>query len=71
MGTWDGSTIRLYKNGVEIKSGATSMSSIAHTNSALIIGARADLAADYFEGLIDDVRIYNKALSAAEVLSAD
>ena len=63
--TWDGTTMRLYRNGVQV---ATAPLSNAPTTSAngTYIGLKYDSTAP-FPGRIDDVRLYNNALTAAEV----
>ncbi|KKT82454.1 MAG: LamG domain protein jellyroll fold domain protein, partial [Candidatus Giovannonibacteria bacterium GW2011_GWC2_44_9] len=72
IATWDGSTnaanVHIYKDGSELSYQATE--SVASLNSDqalnLIIGNGAGNIND-FDGLIDDVRIYNRALSAADI----
>src|SRR5436190_7785211 len=61
--TYDGTTSRLYVDGVLVGS-ATG----AHTtnNNPLIFG-RWTPAAEYWNGLIDEVRIYNRTLTQAEI----
>lgn len=63
--TWDGSTIRLYVNGV--LDASTSYSSTLNTNNEpLYIGGNPSRD-NGFEGTIDDSRMYNRELTAAEV----
>ncbi|MBL7738685.1 MAG: DUF4082 domain-containing protein, partial [Chitinophagaceae bacterium] len=64
--TYDGTTFRLYVNGVQVSSLAAT-GNIAVTTDPLRIGGTTALAAQYFAGLIDEVRIYNRALSQAEI----
>jgi YD repeat-containing protein len=70
VGLFDGSKIDLYIDGAN-QSGQTNggnVSSINQNNSSLIMGyCRADNRF-FLNGSIDDVRIYNRALSEAEVL---
>jgi hypothetical protein len=68
VGTYDGSTVKVYVNGVLSGSKAKS-GSIPTTALDLDIGYCSDACnADlYFAGAIDDVRIYNRALNASEV----
>ena len=54
---------KLYKNGVEIASDASYVS--LKTGAALNIGKRSE---EYFNGSIDDVRIYNYARTQAQIL---
>jgi hypothetical protein len=61
--TWDGKTLKLYMNGV-MDAQTKAAGPLATGDSPVIIGKLGVFA---FKGLIDDVRIYNRALSAAEV----
>ncbi|MFB6102876.1 MAG: LamG-like jellyroll fold domain-containing protein [Haloplanus sp.] len=65
VATYDGSTARLYLDGSEVDSASAAATS---TNSGLWIGSKNG-SADFFEGAIDDVRIYSRALSTSEVQS--
>ncbi|HEX6752910.1 MAG TPA: LamG-like jellyroll fold domain-containing protein [Solirubrobacterales bacterium] len=62
-GTYDGSTMRIYVNGQEIASKAQA-GSMTHNSNTLYIG-RNDFSNTYFDGVIDDVAIYDQALSEA------
>jgi hypothetical protein len=65
--TYDGSTLRLYVNGIQVSSIPRSgVSSIEVGTGALRIGGNT-IWGEYFRGLIDEVRIYNRALGAAEI----
>jgi hypothetical protein len=74
LGTWtqlavtfDGAIVRLYVNGVQ--AGSRSITgSIATSTGALRLGGNT-VWGEWFDGLIDEVRIYNRALSAAEIQS--
>lgn len=61
--TWDGSTQKVYYNG-NLENSASFTGSIATSTGEVLIGRYGSL---YFEGLIDDVRIYNKGLTADEI----
>jgi hypothetical protein len=64
--TYDGSLLHLYLNGVQV--GATSVSgNIVNTTDPLRIGGAG--ANEMFSGLVDNVRIYNGALSQAAIQS--
>ena len=63
--TWDGATLRLYVNGVLVASRAATGTPATSTNP-LRIGGNAHWG-EYFAGTIDEVRIYKRALSAAEI----
>jgi PKD repeat protein len=63
--TYDGATVRLYLNGAQVAS--TSITgSIATSTGALRIGGNS-LWGEFFQGRIDEVRIYNRALTASEI----
>jgi hypothetical protein len=63
--TYDGSTLRLFVNGTQTGS-RTASGSIRVSTNYLRIGGNT-LWGEYFSGLIDEVRIYNRALSQAEI----
>jgi hypothetical protein len=63
--TFDGSTLHLYVNGVLVQSTAAN-GAAPISSGALRIGGNA-IWGEYFKGRIDDVRIYNRALSPAEI----
>ena len=66
--TYNGTTLRLYVNGTQV--GSLSISgSITVSASPLRIGGSTTLSGRYFAGRIDEVRIYNRALSQAEIQS--
>jgi hypothetical protein len=65
--TYDGAHLNVYVNGVLASSQAVSGSIISSTN-ALRIGGDS-IWGEYFKGLIDEVRIYNRSLNQAEILS--
>jgi len=63
--TFDGSTLQVYVNGVLVQSSAANGAAPVSTG-ALRIGGNA-IWGEYFKGRIDEVRIYNRALSPAEI----
>jgi hypothetical protein len=63
--TFDGSTLRLYVNGTQVASTAHA-GSIATSANPLQIGGDS-IYGQFFTGLIDEVRIYNVALTAAQI----
>ncbi|MEK9151499.1 MAG: LamG-like jellyroll fold domain-containing protein, partial [Patescibacteria group bacterium] len=67
VGTWNGSDAKMYVNAVESISPVTSgtVGTLTGTRT-LAIGADT-YNSTYFDGKIDDPRIYNRALSATEV----
>jgi hypothetical protein len=66
-GTYDGATLRLYVNGALVGSQAFT-GSIVTSTGALRIGGNA-VWGEYFQGRLDDIRIYNRALGLAEIQS--
>lgn len=64
MCVYDGSTLKIYRNGSLLRSGSVT-GSITHTTNQLYIGSYD--GGTRFTGKVDDVRIYNRALSAQEV----
>jgi hypothetical protein len=65
--TYDGAAMRLYVNGVQVASRAET-GAIATSTNPLQIGGDS-IYGQYFEGRIDEVRIYNLALSVAQIQS--
>ena len=63
--TYDGSTFRFYVNGA-LASSLTLTGPIATSGNALRIGGNT-IWSEWFAGLIDDVRIYGRALTQAEI----
>ena len=63
--TYDGSTLRLYVNGSQVASTAHT-GTIASSTNPLQIGGDS-IYGQYFAGLIDEVRVYNVALTAAQI----
>lgn len=65
--TFSSTTMVLYKNSVATTN-TFAATSIGTGSQICSIGARASTPTSFYPGLIDDVRIYNRVLSAAEVL---
>jgi PKD repeat protein len=68
-GTYDGTTMRFYVNGVQVSSRAQT-GAITPTTGPLTIGGDGvthDAGPQFWSGLIDEVRIYNRGLSASEI----
>lgn len=65
VGTYDGSTVKLYVDGVERAS--TAISGSLATSTIAVRIANRDGNTNYWDGKIDDVRVYNRALSADEI----
>jgi len=66
--TYDGSTLRFYING-GLDTQETDVSLVFGTNDEpLILGCDFPGGDEYFDGAMDDVRVYNRALSPSEVM---
>ncbi len=65
--TYNGTTLKIYINGTEVASKNTN-GLIKTSNNALRIGGNS-IWGEYFNGVIDEIRIYNKVLSATEIQS--
>src|SRR5271157_2371066 len=66
--TWDGSISRVYVNGLEIGNMSTT-GSFTNQNEDLSIGCDLNPFQAFFDGTIDNVMLYNRALSAGEVMT--
>lgn len=65
VGTYDGTTLKLYVNGAMVSS-ITSSSHVT-SNDGLIIGAGNQASTSFFPGTISSISLYNTALSASRV----
>ena len=65
-GVYDGTAWRLYRNGVEVSSLSDDTGSVS-VHARWAIGATGAGTIRFFQGSIDEVAIYNRALSATEV----
>jgi len=63
--TYDGTSIRLYVNGVQAATRAQTGSLLASTQP-LRLGGDA-IWAEWFQGTLDEIRVYNRALGASEI----
>lgn len=63
--TWDGATIKLYKDGKLVDS--KSQSGTIGTSPVLYIGRQPLNSARFFDGMLDEIKIYNYALTSSEV----
>ena len=69
-GVYNGATVTAYLNGVQVASTAFAGGAIAAgTGPDINVARNPAYAGDYFDGAIYDVRIYEQALSAAQVLA--
>ena len=67
VGTYDGTKWNLYRNAVQIASVADAQGALPVTEAEWAIGATGMGWADFFTGAIDEVAIYDKALSPSQV----
>jgi hypothetical protein len=63
--TWDGLNVRVYVNGTQVSSSALAGTAIT-SGSPLRIGGNG-VWPEWFSGVIDEVRVYSRALSATEI----
>jgi hypothetical protein len=63
--TWDGANVRIYVNGVLDNTPASRTGTIGADTRPVYIGGRS--GADLFDGLLQDMRLYNRALSPIEI----
>jgi hypothetical protein len=64
--TYDGANMRVYVNGALVRTVARTGAILA-SDGVLHIGGNVVWGGEFFQGRLDDVRIYNRALSGAEV----
>lgn len=68
LGTYDGSTVKLFVDSKLVGSTlATTTGNIYYTADAVTIGRDGTYTQNFFNGLIDEVKIYNYALTEDEV----
>ncbi len=70
VGTYDGSTIRLYVDGVQIGSGTPWSGSLEYllpSSNDFYIGNYPSCQPHWFPGAIDDVTVWGRALGASEI----
>ncbi len=66
-GTYDGSNWNLYRNGLLVNSAEDSVGAVPVAVGWSIGSRGGDMIDQLFDGLIDDVRIYNRALTQDEI----
>lgn len=64
--TYDGATLRLFVNGVQVTTSTAAAGPMVPGPGPLSIGGTG-LASQWFKGLIDEVRVYDRPLAAAEI----
>lgn len=65
VGTFDGTNLRIYLNGSLVQS--STQTNLDDTTGLLRIGSQKNGFGRYFNGTIDEVRVYNRALNLSEV----
>ncbi|OQX20370.1 MAG: hypothetical protein BWK80_35775, partial [Desulfobacteraceae bacterium IS3] len=71
MLVWDGAELRGYVNGTLVCTAEVGGTFSANTDAATLYLGYNTYSKKYFKGLLDDVRIYNRALSPAEIQELD
>jgi hypothetical protein len=66
-GTYDGETLRAYTNGVLVSSNDRPSGPADAETAPLTFGRHARNTSGFFAGTLDEIRIYDRALSGAEV----
>lgn len=66
VGVYDGSTLKIYENAVE-KGSKSFTGSINSGTGNLTLGKRSEINSGYLNGSLDEVRIWNIALSASQI----
>lgn len=66
--TWNGTTITWYIDGAQDSTDAYS-GTLNNSSGDLVVGRHNTDGSDYFDGYMDDVRIYNIALDAGDISS--
>lgn len=64
--TYDATAVNLYINGTNVKTTPTNGLAMSTNTTNLILGAQSTLV-NYFDGTIDELQIYDRALSLAEI----
>lgn len=65
--TYDGTKVKMFINGI-LDSETNTTGALANFSNALLQIGYSDNGFDWFNGKLDDIRIYNRALTNAEVL---
>ncbi|PIR49717.1 hypothetical protein COU79_03350 [Candidatus Peregrinibacteria bacterium CG10_big_fil_rev_8_21_14_0_10_54_7] len=67
--SWDGSSVKFFVDGVQDNTLSTSQTYVPEISGVSArIGWSQGLANQYYNGLVDEVRVYNRALSTGEIL---
>lgn len=68
VGTFDGTNLKLYLNGVDVTDGSVTQDSLNNYTNVIRIGKASWYDGLHFDGIIDEVRIYDHALTPDEIL---
>jgi len=66
-GTYNGSELRVYRDGVSVASKLLTTSITGGSGNTVTIGQAYSAGGQRINGILDDVRIYNRALTAQEI----
>jgi hypothetical protein len=66
-GTYDGTTVSIYLDGVLVASSSYTGGAIALSGNDINIARNPAYGGDFFAGVLADVRLYGRALSASEI----
>ncbi len=66
-GTYDGNTMKLYVDGALVSTVSISGPIDVRRDADLLIGTRLSIPSNTFQGLIDEVEIFDRALSQSEI----
>lgn len=67
VATYDGETLRAYKNGVLVSSNTRPSGAPDSESRPLVFGRHTRPQGAYFSGSVDDIRLWNRVLTATEV----
>ena len=67
VGTYDGANWNLFRNGVQVASAPAAVGALTVNNADWSIGSTGNGWANNYAGLLDEIAIYNTALSPAKV----
>lgn len=70
VGTYDGSTVRLYIDGIQVATKSTSASPDNSGSQPVRVGANSRELGNFFNGNADEIRVWNRALTSQEVANA-
>jgi len=68
--TFDGTALTSYKNGVQVVRNTAAAGTPDAETGTLLIGRHSTASGNYFTGTVDDVRVYDRALTEAEIAEA-